>query len=62
MQVLAVGAHPDDLELLCGGTLFRLLREGHAVALAIATDGSGGLRDPAAMAAMIPKPDSAAIT
>jgi hypothetical protein len=31
MRVLAVGAHPDDLEILCGGTLARYAQEGHAV-------------------------------
>lgn len=29
MNVLAVGAHHDDIELGCGGTLARLAREGH---------------------------------
>jgi len=29
MNVLAVGAHHDDIELGCGGTLARLVREGH---------------------------------
>lgn len=31
MNVLAVGAHHDDIELGCGGTLARLVREGHRV-------------------------------
>lgn len=26
MRILAVGAHPDDLEILCGGTLARYAR------------------------------------
>jgi LmbE family N-acetylglucosaminyl deacetylase len=30
MNVLAVGAHHDDIELGCGGTLARLAQEGHA--------------------------------
>ena len=29
MNVLAVGAHHDDIELGCGGTLARLARDGH---------------------------------
>jgi LmbE family N-acetylglucosaminyl deacetylase len=29
MNVLAIGAHHDDIELGCGGTLARLAREGH---------------------------------
>ncbi len=33
MRVLAVGAHPDDLEILCGGTLARYAAEGHAVVM-----------------------------
>ena len=42
MKVLAVGAHPDDIELLCAGTLAKYQRHGHEVALAIATNGEVG--------------------
>ena len=42
MRVLAVGAHPDDLEILCGGTLARLARDGHDVVMAHATTGDMG--------------------
>src|SRR5438045_2589106 len=42
MRVLAVGAHPDDLEILCGGTLARFVREGHEVVMCHATLGDRG--------------------
>ncbi len=42
MRVLAVGAHPDDLEILCGGTLVRFVREGHEVVMCHATRGDRG--------------------
>ena len=42
MRVLAVGAHPDDLEILCGGTLARYVREGHAVTMCHASRGDRG--------------------
>jgi len=42
MRVLAVGAHPDDLEILCGGTLARFVREGHEVIMCHATKGDRG--------------------
>lgn len=42
MRVLAVGAHPDDLEILCGGTLARYVREGHDVVMCHATRGDRG--------------------
>lgn len=42
MRVLAVGAHPDDLEILCGGTLARYVREGHEVVMCHASRGDRG--------------------
>jgi N-acetylglucosamine malate deacetylase 1 len=42
MKVLAVGAHPDDLEILCGGTLARFVNEGHEVVMCHATLGDRG--------------------
>jgi LmbE family N-acetylglucosaminyl deacetylase len=42
MRVLAVGAHPDDLEILCGGTLARFVAEGHHVVMAHACWGDKG--------------------
>src|SRR6266446_4923547 len=42
MRVLAVGAHPDDLEILCGGTLARFVKEGHDVVMCHATLGDRG--------------------
>jgi N-acetylglucosamine malate deacetylase 1 len=41
-RVLAVGAHPDDLEIQCGGTLARFAKMGAVISMAIATDGSAG--------------------
>ena len=31
MNVLAIGAHPDDIEFGCGGTLIKHKDEGHKV-------------------------------
>jgi N-acetylglucosamine malate deacetylase 1 len=42
LRVLAVGAHPDDLEILCGGTLARFCRDGHDVVMCHATSGDRG--------------------
>src|SRR5438105_10851375 len=42
MRVLAVGAHPDDLEILCGGTLARFVQEGHEVVMCHVTRGDRG--------------------
>ena len=46
MRVLAVGAHPDDLEILCGGTLARLAQEGHEVVMCHASRGDRGVQPP----------------
>jgi N-acetylglucosamine malate deacetylase 1 len=42
VRVLAVGAHPDDLEILCGGTLARLVQGGHEVVMCHASRGDRG--------------------
>ena len=42
MRVLAVGAHPDDLEILCGGTLALYAGAGHEVVACHATTGDMG--------------------
>lgn len=41
-DVLAIGAHPDDVEVGCGGTLIRLHEEGHRCALVVLTQGEMG--------------------
>jgi len=42
MRVMGVGAHPDDLEILCGGTLARYSQQGHAVTMVALTNGDKG--------------------
>jgi LmbE family N-acetylglucosaminyl deacetylase len=41
-NILAIGAHPDDIEIGCGGTLAKLKEEGHSLSLLIVSDGSAG--------------------
>jgi LmbE family N-acetylglucosaminyl deacetylase len=41
-SVLAVGAHPDDIDILCGGTLAKYAKLGVKISIAVATDGSAG--------------------
>lgn len=41
-DVLAIGAHPDDVEVGCGGTLIRLTEEGHRCGLVVLTLGEMG--------------------
>lgn len=42
MRVLAVGAHPDDLEILCAGTLAKYVRLGHEVVMCHVSNGDKG--------------------
>jgi len=42
MRILAVGAHPDDVELQCAGTLAKCIQRGDQVTIAVSTDGSAG--------------------
>ena len=39
LDVIAVGAHPDDVEIACGGTLARMVRQGVRVGIVDLTDG-----------------------
>ena len=42
VDILAIGAHPDDIEYGCGGTLVKYAKGGHRVFLFIATYGTFG--------------------
>jgi bacillithiol biosynthesis deacetylase BshB1 len=44
LDVLAVGAHPDDVELGCGGTLAKLAAAGRRVGILHLTTGEAGSR------------------
>lgn len=44
LDLLAIGAHPDDVELACGGTLALLARRGRKVGLVHLTRGEMGTR------------------
>lgn len=48
LDVIAVGAHPDDVEIACGGTLARLSSQGYRVGIIDLTDGepTPGCEDP----------------
>ena len=42
MNILAIGCHPDDLEVACVGTLIRYVREGHNVSMCTVANGDMG--------------------
>ena len=44
VDVLAVGPHPDDVELLCGGTLARCADQGYRTGILDLTRGETGTR------------------
>lgn len=44
VDILAVGAHPDDVELGCAGTILKLINEGKKVAIIDLTEGELGTR------------------
>lgn len=46
LDVIAVGAHPDDVEIACGGTLARLAEQGYRVGIIDLTDGEPTPRSP----------------
>ncbi len=40
LKIIAIGAHPDDIELACGGTLADSIKKGHDVTMVIVTGNS----------------------
>jgi LmbE family N-acetylglucosaminyl deacetylase len=54
MNVLFVGAHPDDIETYCGGTAALYARQGHKVFFCVSTNGNVG-------SSTIPRDEIAAI-
>jgi bacillithiol biosynthesis deacetylase BshB1 len=44
LDLLAIAAHPDDVELTCGGTLIKMVRKGHRVGILDLTEGEMGTR------------------
>lgn len=45
LNIVCVGAHPDDAESGCGGTLSKLAGLGHRVTILCLTRGEAGIRD-----------------
>jgi len=44
LDILAIGAHPDDIELSCGGTVIKLVKQGRRVGVVDLTAGELGTR------------------
>jgi bacillithiol biosynthesis deacetylase BshB1 len=51
VDILAVAAHRDDVELTCGGSLIKSVRQGHSTAIIDLTAGETGTRGSAALRA-----------
>ncbi|HVO40970.1 MAG TPA: PIG-L family deacetylase, partial [Aggregatilineales bacterium] len=60
MNILAIGAHGDDLEAFCGGTLALYGQQGHHVVMAVMTDGRGRPKGDLAQIAAIRKAEAQA--
>ena len=43
MKYVFIGAHPDDIEFSCGGTILRLIDEGHDVYAIVMTSGGASI-------------------
>lgn len=52
-RILAIAAHPDDIESWCAGTLARAIDAGSDVRLVLVTSGDKGTSDPAATLAVV---------
>src|SRR5437016_13002130 len=51
VDLLAIAAHRDDVELTCGGTLAKAVRAGHRVGILDLTQGETGTRGDAGLRA-----------
>ena len=51
VDLLAIAAHPDDVELTCGGTLAKAVRQGYKVGILDLAAGEAGTRGSAALRA-----------
>ena len=61
MKILAIGAHPDDIEILCAGTLARYAADGHVIFMGVFTSGDmGDLKIPPAQLAATRKGEAEA--
>lgn len=43
-KLLAVSAHPDDIEFAAGGTMFKFMKAGYDITLIVATNGENGFK------------------
>jgi LmbE family N-acetylglucosaminyl deacetylase len=48
LRVMAIFAHPDDVEFICSGTIARFVASGYRAQYVLATSGDKGSDDPAA--------------
>lgn len=44
MNILAIGCHPDDLEIGCGGTLSKYARQSNNVFMCHVANGNRGMQ------------------
>ena len=61
LDIIAVGAHPDDVEIACGGILARLARQGHSVGIIDLTDGEPTPLSPGPEVRLAEAKDAAAV-
>ena len=59
LDVIAVGAHPDDVEIACGGTLAKMVQQGHRVGIVDLTDGEPTPNSPGPEARMVEADEAA---
>lgn len=60
MKILALGAHPDDIEIFMFGTLAAYAAQGAELTFAVATDGSKGGKSDAAVLARVRREEATA--